>query len=111
MLASRRFRGLTSGMTSPATLYVRDASILFSDVGVDVVALSVAKGDCYAMQDVTADIWRLLEHPITLEALCAELECRYDVDHAQCIDDVSAILGEMTSSGLVIMHSASPDGP
>lgn len=81
---------------------------MFSDVGLDVVALSVAKGDCYSMQDVTAVIWRLLERPITLEALCAELESQYDVDHAQCLEDVSAILGEMTASGLVIAVQALP---
>lgn len=89
-------------MTKFAQTFVRDSAVLFSDVGQDVVALSVVRGECFAMQDVTSDIWRLLEHPISFDDLCAELERLYHVSQAQCRDEVSSVLAQMQEKGLIV---------
>ena len=81
--------------------YQRSPNAIFSDVGDDVVALHVERGFCYGMENVTADVWKLLERPTTIEAMCAALTERYDVTPDICRAEVSQLLGAMHAEGLV----------
>ena len=81
--------------------FVRNADVLFSQVGSDFVALHVARGDCFGMSDVTATVWHLLESPIGFNDLCAHLQSEFVVGEQQCRDDVSDLLEEMASKDLI----------
>lgn len=76
---------------------------MFSPVGNDYVALDVESGQCFGMADVTADVWRLLEEPQSLTDLAGHLVRIYDVDDAECMEDLTALLDDMWLSGLVTM--------
>ena len=84
-----------------AQMYQRSPEAIFSEVGGDIVALNVARGACYGMEQVTASIWQLLAEPVTLEQLCARLVEMYEVDPATCRGDVEALLGELEAEGMV----------
>ena len=81
--------------------YRRTAATMSTDVGNDVVALQAERGFAYGMEDVTASVWRLLEQPRDLDALVADLTAEYEVEEAQCRDEVGALLERMAAEGLV----------
>lgn len=83
------------------TIYRRTAEALFSEVGSDIVAIHVERGQCFGMEKVAADVWRLLEKPRDLEAICADLVVRYDVDPAKCHGEIGEYLDQLCQEGLV----------
>ena len=84
----------------------RSQQALSADVGSDVVALNIARGACYGMEKVAADVWQLLDQPTDVEAICKSLIERYDVGPEICRADVSRLLDEMVREGLVETISA-----
>jgi hypothetical protein len=79
----------------------RTAATLSTEVGDDVVALQAERGFAYGMEEVTAELWRLLETPQNLDAIVARLTATYDVDIDRCRAEISTILGQLTAEGLV----------
>ena len=75
--------------------------LLESDVHGEVVALDVDKGQCYGLNSVGSEIWRLLERETSVAEICAELVARYEVDPATCRADVFRLVGELNDEGLV----------
>ena len=90
------------------TRYVRSNAALFSQVGTDIVALNISGGFAYGMENVTADIWRLLEQPQDVESLCRKLVADYDVDASVCREEVLRLLHEFMDEGLVVEAAGSP---
>lgn len=91
----------------PAQIYARATGILDSPVGPDFVALNIQRGKCFGMENVSAEVWRLLANPRSLDQLCGELSAIYDVDDETCRADVSELLVEMIDMGLI--EPRSPD--
>jgi hypothetical protein len=83
------------------SLFVRSGQALSADVGEDVVALHVARGHCFGMENVTATVWKLIERPISLDAICTSLVERYDVQPERCRLEVEALLNDFEREGLV----------
>ena len=83
------------------TLYRQSGQTLHSEVGNDIVALNIERGHCYGMENVTAEVWKLLETPQTIDQLCEHLSAAYEVDPAICAADVAALIDTMTAEGLV----------
>ena len=90
----------------PAQIYARATGILDSPVGPDFVALNIQRGKCFGMEEVSADVWRLLATPRSLDELCGELSAIYEVEDEACRAHVSQLLGEMIDTGLVERRSA-----
>jgi len=82
-------------------MYKRSQDAIFSEVGDDVVALHIQRGQCYGMEKVTVDVWNLLAEPSDLESLCSRLVERYDVPPDECRADVARLLDQMLKEGLV----------
>ena len=89
-----------------AKVYARAGDILDSAVGPDFVALNVKLGLCFGMEEVSAEVWRLLSTPSTLEDICARLSEIYEVDEQVCRADVGRLLDEMVDAGLVELQAA-----
>ncbi|UUR08754.1 PqqD family protein [Sphingomonas glaciei] len=81
--------------------YRRSAATMSADVGDDVVALHADNGFAYGMEEVTATVWRMLDEPRDLDTLVTRLTNEYDVEEAECRAEVTALLEQMTSEGLV----------
>lgn len=89
--------------------FVRSNDAIFSEVGADIVALNISGGFAYGMEKVTADVWRLLEQPQDLVSICNQLVADYEVDPAECRDDVQRLLDQFLKEGLIVAEA--PDSP
>lgn len=82
-------------------LYKLSGKALFTSLGDDIVALNVADGQCYGMEKVTADVWRLLAEPIGIDRICDRLIELYEVEPALCRSDVEQLIAQFQREGLV----------
>jgi hypothetical protein len=80
---------------------------LSAKVGEDLVMMSAQTGDYVTLSRVGGRLWELVETPQTLEALCRQLVCEFDVTPEQCRADVEAFLEEMERHGVVSFGPAS----
>ena len=83
------------------SIYRRAPEALFSEVGDDVVALHIDRGQCYGMEKVSSAVWKLLAEPRDLEAICACLVEQYAVDPSDCRAEVGQFLEQLRREGLV----------
>lgn len=81
--------------------YQRSSDAIHSEVGGEVVALNIERGQCFGMNEPASAIWRLLEHPRDIRELCARLVELYEVDRATCEADLGPLLETMVEDGLV----------
>lgn len=87
-------------------VYKRSDEAIFSEIGGDVVALHVRRGQCYGMEAVTAAVWGLLAEPADLSTICAQLAERYEVDADTCRVEVSRLLDQLQEEGLIEQAAA-----
>ena len=86
-------------MNSP--LFRRSTEALYCEVGADIVALNVERGQCYGMENVTAAVWTLLEEPTTTEQLCDRLVELYDVEPEVCRSEIEPLIALLQEEGLI----------
>ena len=109
----RRTRKLTS-VTEPAlekgasmaitldTKLSRNSDILYAPVNTEeAVMMSVGAGKYYGLNAVAARIWELLEQPMTLAQLCAQLCEEFEVDMQTCEAAVLKFAHEIIDNGIV----------
>lgn len=75
--------------------------VLVSEFGDELVLLDLRDGVFYGLEDVGAQIWELLQKPISVAAIREALVAQYDVEPTRCEQDVRTLLGELASKGLV----------
>ena len=90
---------------SPDAVFRRKAELLESDVNDEVVALDVNKGQCYGLNAVGSRVWRLLDTPKSLKDICSTLQDEYEVEPSVCHEEVSRLLSDLQSEGLVEMQA------
>ena len=86
---------------NPNARVVRCQEMLEADVNGEIVALNVERGQCYGLNSVATEIWRMLEEPKSVDEICATLTTDYDVDAATCRSEVLALLSQLEQEGLV----------
>jgi hypothetical protein len=67
----------------------------------ELVMLSLDQGSYYGLDGIGPRIWELIGNPISLDDLTATLCLEYEIDPATCRMDVSALLDDMISAGIV----------
>jgi len=72
-----------------------------SQVGDEQVILDLEGGVYYGLNDVGARIWELVQEPVRVEEIVAEIRKEYDVTEEQCAADVKELLAELEEYGLV----------
>lgn len=82
-------------------VYRRTAATLFAEIDQDVVALQPDRGYCFGMEEVTAEVWRMLAEPTTEQALGDRLMTLYEVEADTCRRDISALLQQMLAEELI----------
>lgn len=80
--------------------------VLGSELGSEVVMLSLRDGTYYGLDDVGAEIWRLIQRPMTIEHIVASLVDTYDVDAGRCRTDVISLVTTLRDRGLVEIRGA-----
>lgn len=84
-------------------LITRREGLIEAEVDGDLVGLNVATGTCFGFNLTAKRVWRLLEQPMRMSALCAALSAEFEVDDAECEEQVSALLEELRREGLVAL--------
>jgi hypothetical protein len=77
---------------------------VFSDVGGATVILNPADGKYYGLNPLAADIWRLIQTPISVSAVCDSVQKEYDVERATCERDLLDVLNHMQAHGLILVE-------
>jgi hypothetical protein len=74
---------------------------IVSDMGGEKVMLSVNKGKYYNLGEIGGDIWDLIEGGIAVNQLVTTLVSKYNVEKAECEEQVISFLELLISEGLV----------
>ena len=88
------------------TRVVRSRDILEAELDGEIVALDIAEGECYGFNTVASSVWRLLQSDTSVCEICASLEREFEVEPDVCEAEVTRILGEFASAGLVEVRNA-----
>lgn len=83
------------------SVVARSPGLMDAEVGRDVVLMSVERGSYFALDPVAAAVWRRLESPVAVRALCASLHEDYDVSPEACLTDVLRFLEQLREAGLL----------
>ena len=86
------------------TLFARNESLLTAEVDGELMAMSIEQGNCYGLNMVGTRIWALLAEPRTVDAICDQLLSEYDVDAAQCREEVISLLEALRAEGLATIR-------
>lgn len=77
------------------------ADVLASELGSEIVMLNLRDATYYGLDEVGAEVWRLLHTPTTLGRIVDALVELYDVEAERCRADVRNLLAELADRGLV----------
>lgn len=92
---------------SPASIVSLSAEQVSADLGGEAAILDLKHGIYYGLDAVGAVVWSLLEIPRTAGEVRDEILERFDVDPDRCWRDLSALLSELASRGLIEIRSDS----
>lgn len=90
-----------NGIPVNSPMYKRAPGLLEADLGPELVTLNPRAGTCFGFNEVAASVWRNLEEPKTFSELHESLLQEYDVDVEQCALELSELLVDLQSRGLV----------
>ena len=77
-----------------------------SNMAGEVVILNHDKGMYYGLSEVGALVWSALEGgPKSFEELCELVMADYEIDRANCEEDISALLTDLIKEKLVVDES------
>ena len=86
----------------------RSGGTLSAEIDGETVALDVARGACYGLDAVAAEIWRLIESPVAVESVCDTLTALYEVEAAVCQRDVLDLLEDLRAAELITVENVPP---
>ena len=83
------------------TRVVRSSEPVSAAAGDALVMFSVEKGNYYGLNDIAAAIWKRIEAPVAVAALCADLQQVFDVPPQRCEAEVQGFLQKLEAKGLL----------
>jgi hypothetical protein len=83
------------------TIVVAVQGQVSSDLGGEVVILSLEDGIYYGLDEVGARVWSLIQTPTAVASIRDAILEEYDVDAPQCEHDLLALLDDLAARGLV----------
>ena len=91
---------------SESATVVVAADVLATAFGTEYVLLNLNNGTYYGLDTVGAEIWKLVQVPITVGDISRQLVEMFDVDRDRCLRDVTALVSELAHNGLVEIRAA-----
>lgn len=91
--------------TDTATMYVRDNNnFLTSAIGNEIVVMNMANGNFVGLNTVAADIWTILEHPVSTTILVEKLTKMYNVTPEQCLRETTDCVEQLLLQKMILEH-------
>lgn len=87
-------------ITTTATIQ-RKPDVMTAEVDGEIVLMSLQSGYYFGLNGVSSDIWRRIESPIRIDALCNALAEAYTGDRAQIETDVLTFLNALSERQLL----------
>jgi hypothetical protein len=94
-------------MKGDFTMVRRQGDWLTARVGDELVMMSAQTGDYVGLTEVGARVWKLIETPQELNALCSKLQEEFEVSAETCRSDVEVFLNELVKHGAISLDPAS----
>lgn len=91
---------------SLASTVVRSPDQVSTDLGKEVVILSLASEEYCSLKDVGARIWEIIEEPRTVKEILDAILNDYAVEPERCERDLLALLQELAHEGLIEVKDA-----
>ena len=85
----------------PHMIVVQRTDTVAADIAGEIVVMDVERGKYFGLDDIGSDIWRRLEKPMSVAALCEALSADYDADVDTIRADVIALLQNLMERELV----------
>ena len=82
-------------------VYERRPGYVAANLGEELAVLDMASGSYLGFNATAAHVWRLLEKPRTLDALCKAMTHEFDIDADRCRPALNALLDELMTAGLI----------
>ncbi len=86
---------------TPATIVCRKSDLLTAEVNGEIVLMSVQDGLYFGLNAIGSDIWRRLETPVQVAALCAALTADYQGQASVIERDVLDLLETLATKHLI----------
>lgn len=75
-----------------------------ADMEGQVAIVNLRTGACYTLNPVGGEIWRLIDQPRSVGAVCRAIGEQYGLSPQQAEQDVLALLQELVREGLVLVQ-------
>ena len=85
------------------TLMRRRPDIITADLNEEIVMMDIQSGKYFNLKETAAEIWLLLESPLTLHDLVERLVIQYEVSYEQCEKDIMPFLQTMLTNRLILV--------
>lgn len=88
-------------MLTLAAVLSRKPDVLSTEIDGEIVLMSVREGCYVGLNEVGSEIWRRIEAPVRVSALCADLAQAYDGDPRAIERDVLELLNQLNERRLL----------
>lgn len=79
----------------------RKNDVISSQIDGEAVMMSLENGEYYGLNETGSYIWDALEQETTIDELVTGLTAQYDVDETTCRDEVTRLIEELNTKGLI----------
>lgn len=90
-------------MLSLSTKIKKNKDLVEAEFEDELVMMSIEKGSYLGLDSIGTRIWQLLEKPQEVVAICDQLQEEYEVEEAQCQQDVLKLLEDMAEQKVILL--------
>jgi hypothetical protein len=76
-------------------------AVLFQDIQRELVLLNMENQQYYGLNEVGAEMWRLLLEYGDIESAAGQIETRYNVDREKARADIRSLANDLVQAGLL----------
>ena len=87
------------------TVVSRNPAVMVAAVPDGYVMLSAEAGRYLEFNATAAAVWDLLETSRTVDAVCAAVQARFEVDAARCEAEVHALITQLVNAGALCIET------
>lgn len=85
----------------PSATISRSSEAIGTEIDGEIVVINIEDGKYFGLDAVGSEIWRRLEEPKRVDALCAELKAHFEGDPATIEREALAFLDQLSDSKLL----------
>ncbi len=83
------------------TVISQTEEIITSDMGGEIVMMSLENSAYYGLDTIGTRIWQLIEQPMAVSSVCDTLQTEFEVEPDHCRQDVLELLNHLHKEKLI----------